>query len=99
MQRKLAMWSTNDPERRFTRLLRLISDHEWLRVAALKVLSSPGAKTPGVDGLTREHFRDELDGFLAELRDALLTARYKPQPVRRIYIPKANGKQRPLGIP
>lgn len=99
MQRKLAMWSTAAPERRFTRVLRLISDEEWLRAAAQKVLSTPGANTPGVDGLTRDHFQEGLDDFLAELRQALLTVRYEPLPVRRIYIPKANGKRRPLGIP
>lgn len=99
MQRKLAMWSGQAPERRFTRLLRLISHQEWLRAAAEKVLSTPGAKTPGVDGLTRDDFQEHLDNFLAELREALLTGRYEPQPVRRIYILKANGKQRPLGIP
>ena len=99
MQRKLAIWSTETPERQFTRLLRLMAQREWLRAAAEKVLSSPGAKTPGVDGVTREHLSGHLEVFLVELREALLSGRYEPQPVRRIYIPKANGKQRPLGIP
>lgn len=99
MQGKLATWATAEPERRFTRLLRLIAHREWLRAAAEKVLSSPGAKTPGVDGVTREHLLDVLDSFLTELREALLSGHYEPLPVRRIYIPKANGKQRPLGIP
>lgn len=61
------------------------------------VKSNKGA--PGPDGMTT----DEIDGWRAENQDllikSLLQKTYKPQPVRRVYIPKANGKQRPLGIP
>lgn len=99
MQHKLAIWSTENPEQQFTRILRLIAQPEWLSAAAKKVLSSKGAKTSGVDGENRDHLKCDLDAILGQLRVSLLDGSYCPLPVRRIYIPKANGKLRPLGIP
>ena len=99
LQRKLAIWTASDKTRRVNRLLRLISHPLWLGQAAKVTLSSKGAKTPGVDGLTKIHVQANLTGYLDEIRNDLLSGRYQPMPARRIYIPKANGKQRPLGIP
>ncbi|MGI2151258.1 reverse transcriptase domain-containing protein, partial [Shewanella baltica] len=98
-QRKLATWTATDKTRRVNRLLRLISHPHWLRQAAEVTLSSKGAKTPGVDGITKIHIQAYLAGYLDEIRDDLLSGNYQPMPARRIYIPKANGKLRPLGIP
>src|SRR5207249_5356960 len=60
------------------------------------IYANKGAMTPGVDGLT-------LDGYSHEraenLRELLRENRYVPTPVRRVYVPKPNGKQRPLGMP
>jgi group II intron reverse transcriptase/maturase len=99
MQNKLATWAERDPKRRFDLLLRLIADKAWLAEAARIVLASSGANTPGIDGIDRQRMQAELEDHLVSLRTDLLMANYTPKPVRRIYIPKANGKKRPLGIP
>lgn len=99
MQHKLATWAESDPNRRFDRLLRLIANGAWLAEAARIVLTSSGADTPGLDGMDKQGMQAGLAEHLASLRTDLLDGTYRPQPVRRIYIPKANGKRRPLGIP
>ena len=99
IQRKLATWATADPSRRIERLLRLITQPEWLAEAARITLSSKGAHTPSVDGVNKATLQPRLVAELQILRDELLSGRYQPLPARRVYIPKSNGKQRPLGIP
>ncbi len=99
MQRKLAMWTTADSAFRADRLLRLIAHPVWLKEAAKITLRSKGAKTPGIDGVTKQMILDRLPEFLHEIREDLLQDHYRPAPARRVYIPKANGKRRPLGIP
>ncbi|EDU3770976.1 reverse transcriptase, partial [Salmonella enterica subsp. enterica serovar Minnesota] len=99
MQRKLATWATADPSRRIERLLRLITQPEWLAEAARITLSSKGAHTPGVDGVNKATLQPRLSAELKRLRKELLSGHYQPLPARRIYIPKSNGKLRPLGIP
>jgi RNA-directed DNA polymerase len=99
MQHKLATWAEDDPNRRFDRLFRLIADGTWLGEAARIVLASSGANTPGIDGMDKQRMQAGLAENLAGLRTDLLSGNYRPQPVKRIYIPKANGKRRPLGIP
>jgi RNA-directed DNA polymerase len=99
MQSKLATWSTENKERKFDRLLRLIADTAWLAEAARITLASSGAKTPGVDGITKAILEGNLQDELARIRAELLAGSYQPLPARRVYIPKANGKLRPLGIP
>ena len=93
------MWSTADKERKFDRLLRLIADTNWLAEAARITLASSGARTPGVDGIDKQAMQGNLPGELAAIRTQLLAGTYMPLPARRVYIPKANGKLRPLGIP
>jgi len=60
-----------------------------------------GSHTPGLNGITKQHVDGRQRGrerLVEQLREELLTGEYRPQPVKRIYIPKANGKLRPLGI-
>ena len=99
MQSKLATWSTAEKECKFDRLLRLVADRTWLVEAARITLASSGAKTPGVDGVDKEMLEGNLQHELTAIHDELLAGTYQPLPARRVYIPKANGKLRPLGIP
>ncbi len=94
MQSKLATWSTENKERKFDRLLRLIADRTWLAEAARITLSSSGARTPGVDGIDKLMMEGNLHAELAIVRAELLAGSYQPLPARRVYIPKANGKLR-----
>ena len=64
--------------------------------AYLKIYANPGNMTAGTDGLTIDGYSEERAANLCEL---LRENRYVPTPVRRVYIPKANGKMRPLGMP
>jgi RNA-directed DNA polymerase len=54
---------------------------------------------PGVDGETVESYEEDLQERLRELCDRVHRGGYRPQPVRRVYIPKAQGGQRPIGVP
>jgi RNA-directed DNA polymerase len=70
---------------------------ETLRAAWKKVEANGGAA--GVDGQSVKQFGVGAEKYLAELEQALKTGKYQPQPIRRVEIPKGNGKKRPLGIP
>ena len=52
----------------------------------------------GVDGVTKEHYGQNLEANLQELHAQLKAQRYRHQPIRRVHIPKAQGKTRPIGI-
>lgn len=98
-QRALAVKARAEPAYRFNGLYDLLHWEVWLEQAADLVLSRPGSDTAGVDGKTRDHFRKHRERLLAALREDLKRKRFEPLPVRRVHIPKAHGKTRPLGIP
>ncbi|MGA2333199.1 MAG: reverse transcriptase domain-containing protein, partial [Syntrophales bacterium] len=81
--------------KRVNGLFRLMENPElWIRAYA-KIYPNKGAITRGVDGTTMDGFSDERAISIIKL---LKEGRYRFKPVRRTYIPKANGKMRPLGI-
>jgi len=99
MQRKLSQWATDDPTKPFVDLYSLLCNEVWLRVAHHKVNSNQGRETAGIDGESMSNFMGNLEGNLEELRQLLKTETFEPVPVRRVYIPKPDGRKRPLGIP
>lgn len=98
-QQALAQTACAHPDHRFTNLYRLLHWGDWIRAAADTVLARPGSSTAGVDGRTRDYFKDHYEEQIAALVEALKRKAFAPQPVRRVYIPKSDGRQRPLGIP
>lgn len=98
-QATLARTAQEQPDHQFTNLYSLMHWDYWLDCAAHKVLARPGSSTAGVDGKTRDAFKDEYETQMTRLRLSLRDKTYQPEPVRRAYIPKAKGKKRPLGIP
>ncbi|MGG2141065.1 reverse transcriptase domain-containing protein [Symbiopectobacterium sp. RP] len=77
--------------------MEVILNQENLKQALKRVKANKGA--PGVDGISVSELPDHLKRQWPELRSNLLAGRYKPQPVRRVDIPKPGGGTRQLGIP
>ena len=99
MQRKLSLWAEKDKELRFFDLYHLLYDKDWLCLAHAHVTQNAGSVTAGCDGINMENFNENLEGNLEELAKELKAETFEPYPVRRVNIPKSNGKVRPLGIP
>ncbi len=78
------------------RSLHHIYNRETLRMAYFRLKKEAA---PGVDGETWRHYSEQLEGNLQDLADRLKRGAYRAKPVRRVYIPKADGRQRPLGVP
>ena len=78
-------------------LIEKILSEENLQKAIRKVKKNKGA--PGVDKMTVQEVEEWFNQYKEELISKILNKQYKPVPVKRVYIPKPNGKQRPLGIP
>jgi len=100
LRRKLGQKAKDEPEFRFYSLYAHIYRKDTLTTAWKKVCSNGGS--PGIDGISISDIQESQGGatrFLDEIAEALRSRKYKPMPVKRVYIPKADGKLRPLGIP
>ena len=85
-----------DRKQRFTALLHHVHDVERLRAAYFAVKRDAAA---GVDGETWRHYGQALEGNLHDLAARVKRGAFRASPVRRAYIPKTDGRQRPLGVP
>lgn len=94
--RRIREAAKGSKKKRFTCLYHHVYDVEFLREAfyALKRDASPG-----VDGETWAHYEEALESNLGALSVRLRRGGYRAKPVRRVYIPKQDGRQRPIGVP
>jgi RNA-directed DNA polymerase len=85
-----------DRKQRFTALLHHVCDIERLRSGYFALKRAAAA---GVDGETWQQYGEDLEGNLRDLSERLQRGAYRAKPVRRAYIPKPDGRQKPLGVP
>ena len=93
------LFPTNPYDGRIGNLMDLMHNPTWIAAACERLLKRSRGKAAGVDGVRASDFEKSLDSNLEELRLELKRGTYRPLPLRRVEIPKANGKMRQLGIP
>jgi retron-type reverse transcriptase len=99
LQGRLAKKATENTEHRFNNLYDLLTWEPLLLWAFDTLMSNRGSRTAGIDGMDKRTAIANKEEILKNLKAALKSRTFQPSPVRRVYIPKPNGKQRPLGIP
>lgn len=98
LQRNLYLAAKKDKQRRFHALYDRIFRLDILWRAWKEVRENKGSG--GIDGITFEMIEEYgVEEYLLDIQEDLQNKKYKPKPVKRVYIPKPDGKQRPLGIP
>lgn len=98
LQGKLYDIAKAEPERRFHSLYDKIQRMDVLEHAWGSVMKNGGS--PGMDGISIGRLKKEgIEPLLTEIQSELKTRTYRPSPLKRVYIPKLNGKKRPLSIP
>lgn len=85
-----------DRKQRFTALLHHVYDLDRLRAAYFALKRDASA---GIDGETWRHYGENIEGNLVDLADRVKRGAYRAKPVRRVHIPKPDGRQRPIGVP
>jgi len=99
VQESLARKALYQSNTKFDDLFSLIANPYWLWVATECILQNSGARTPGIDGITKDDIKSDTHEYAQALSAELKEGTYKPQAVKRSYISKANGQLRALGIP
>jgi group II intron reverse transcriptase/maturase len=92
---KIAQVAKEKPKEKFTSLAHLLNVEMLLECHQ----ELGGNKAVGIDGVTKAEYEENLLGNIKRLHESLIKMSYKPQAVRRVYIPKPGNKKRPLGIP
>jgi len=97
LQHRIFMAKVRGDKRRVESLQRLLASSWSAKLLAVRKVAQEngGRKTPGIDGVVSTSDKDRAK----LLKDGLSLTGYRPSPVRRVFIPKANGAMRPLGIP
>lgn len=92
------LYSDSQNGKIFTNLLEIISSEENIRLAYRNIKKNGGSSTTGIDKLSIKDIENmSIESYVNIIKRKLTW--YKPKPVKRVEIPKPNGKMRPLGIP
>jgi RNA-directed DNA polymerase len=83
-----------DPKRQFSSIAHLITVAKLYAFRGLRKDASAG-----IDGVTYEQYETNVEENIQQLHQRLKEGKYRAQPLRRVYIPKEDGKQRPISIP
>ena len=97
LRMKLGQKAKREPKFKFYTLYGHICREDVLLVAWEAVRKNAGAS--GVDNVSIQDVEQDVEGFINDIQKSLVNRTYKPMPVKRVFIPKPNGKLRPLGIP
>lgn len=93
---RFTLMALEEPHTRFTSLMGLLFDPAGLSASFGR---QDGHKAPGVDGIRKDDYAQDVGARLTDLSARIRQLGYQPLPVRRTYIPKGDGRYRPLGVP